>query len=68
MSVDRLTQRLLHVLSISKLQNCRVSRCFLVHSSKVLLASCFIFLGLGPPSVGGTNNMAHFIVTKVSKS
>jgi hypothetical protein len=53
MSVAHPTQRLLHVLPISNLQNSRVSRCFLVHLPRVLLESCFIFLGMGSPSLGG---------------
>jgi hypothetical protein len=54
MSVAHLTQKLLLVLTISKWQGSRVSCCFLVHSSRVLLASCFLFLDGVLPSVGGT--------------
>jgi hypothetical protein len=68
MSVSRLTQGLLHVLPISNLQNSRVSSCFLVYSSIVLLASCFTYLGKGLPSVGGIFQLTCFHCTKVSKS
>jgi hypothetical protein len=44
MSVAHLTQGLLLLLLIANLQNSMVSCCFLVHSPRVLLASCFIFL------------------------
>jgi hypothetical protein len=68
LSVAHLTQSLLHVLPISKLQNSRVSRCFLVHSSIVLLGLCFVFLDRGLPSVGDTYNLVHCILVKASKS
>jgi hypothetical protein len=68
MSVAHTTQRLLLVLTISILQKSRVSHCFLIHSPRVLLASYFIFLGRGLPFVGGTDNLARCILTKVSKS
>jgi hypothetical protein len=67
MSVAHPTQRLMFVLTISKLQYYRVPRCFLVNSFIVLLASCFVFLGRGLPSVSGTYNVARCILTKVSK-
>jgi hypothetical protein len=68
MSVAHLTQGVLHVLPISNLQNFRVSSCFLVYSSIVLLASCFAFLGRGLPSVGGIFQLTCCRCTKVSKS
>jgi hypothetical protein len=68
MSVAHLTQGVLHVLPISNLQNFRVSSCFLVYSSIVLLASCFTFLGRGLPSVGGIFQLTCCRCTKVSKS
>jgi hypothetical protein len=54
--------------SYIQLAELRVSHYFLVHTSSVLLASCFIFLGMGLPSVGGIYKVARCILTKVSKS
>jgi hypothetical protein len=68
MSVDHLTQGVLHVLPISNLHNSRVSSCFLVYSSIVLLASCFTFPSRGLPSVGGIFQLTCCRCTKVSKS
>jgi hypothetical protein len=56
------------VLPISNLQNFRVSSCFLVYPSIVLLASCFAFSGRGLPSVGGSLQLTCCRCTKVSKS
>jgi hypothetical protein len=68
MSVAHLTQGVLHVVPISSLQNSRVSSCFLVYPSIVLLASCFAFSGRGLPSVGGIIQLTCCRCTKVSKS
>jgi hypothetical protein len=68
MSVAHLTQGVLHVLLVSNLQNSRVSSCFLVYSSTVLLAPCFAFPGRGLPSVGGIFQLTCCRCTKVSKS
>jgi hypothetical protein len=68
MSVAHPTQRLLHVLPMFNLQNSRVSWCFLVHLTRVLLASFFIFLGRGLPPVGGIFWLTCCRSTKVSKS
>jgi hypothetical protein len=68
MSVTHLTQGVLHVLPISNLHNSRVSSCFLVYSSIVLLASCFAFPSRGLPSVGGIFQLTCCRCTKVSKS
>jgi hypothetical protein len=68
MSVAHITQGMLLVLPISNLQNSRVSSCFLVYSSIVLLASCFTFLGRVLPSTGGIFQLTCYRCTKVSKS
>jgi hypothetical protein len=68
MSVAHPTKRLLHVLPMFNLQNSRVSRCFLVHLPSVLLASFFIFLDRGLPSIGGIIGLTCCRCTKVSKS
>jgi hypothetical protein len=67
MNVAHPTQRLLHVLPMFILQNSRVSWCFVVHLPRVLLASFFIFLDRGLPSVGGIFWLTCFRCTKVSK-
>jgi hypothetical protein len=63
-----LTQRLFLVLTISNLQSCRGVMLLLSPFVQSLLTSCFIFLDRGLPSMGGTYNLAHCILTKVSKS
>jgi hypothetical protein len=68
MSVAHLTHGVLHVLPISNLHNSRVSNCFLVYPSIILLASCFTFPGRGLPSVGGIFELTCCHCTKVSKS
>jgi hypothetical protein len=68
MSVVHPTQRLLHVLPMFILQHSRVSWCFLVCLPRVLLASFFIFLDRGLPSVGGIFQLTYCRGTKVSKS
>jgi hypothetical protein len=45
-----------------------VSRRFLVRLSNVLLASFFLFIDMGLPSMDGTYKLVHYIYTKVSKS
>jgi hypothetical protein len=68
MSVAHLTQGVLHVLPISNLQNSRVSSCFLVYLSIVLLASCFTFSSRGLPSVCGIFQLTCCCCTKVSNA
>jgi hypothetical protein len=45
-----------------------VSRRLLVRLSNVLLASFFLFIDMGLPSMDGTYKLVHYIYTKVSKS
>jgi hypothetical protein len=68
MGLAHLTQGVLHVFPISNLQNSKVSSCFLVYLSIVLLASCFAFSGRGLPSVGGIFQLTCCCCSKVSKS
>jgi hypothetical protein len=53
MSVAHPIERLLLVLTISNLQNTRVSHCLLIRLHRVLLESFFVFHDMGLPSMGG---------------
>jgi hypothetical protein len=68
MSVARLSKRLLHVLHIYDLLSSR-GVVLLLSAFTQSLASIILHLSLlGLPSMGGTYNVAHCILTKVSKS